>query len=869
MDRTTARNLGIGDALKRLRRPLALTRAGMAAERSLRAFWPLVSVLMAALAALMLGLHELLPVEAVWTGTVATVLGALAALGWGLWRFRWPSRAAALARLDETLPGRPVSTLLDQQAIGADDPASAALWQAHRRRMAEAARRARAPAPDLKLAAADPFALRYVAALALVVALLFGSFWQVASVRGIAPGGNGTALGGPAWEGWAEPPAYTRLPVLYLNDQAAGPLELPAGSAVTLRFYGKTGALTLAETVSGRAGEVRPAAAPMHEFEAARSGTLEIAGPGGRSWQVAVIPDQPPKAAAAGDPELDAGGETAIAYSASDDYGVAGGTLTITLDLAGAERRHGLIIDPDARDHIVVDLPLPISGSRKAFTETLIEDFAQHPWANLPVTYRFTVRDEAGQDFTAPAYNAPLVARRFFDPLAAAVAEQRRDLLWSRANAPRVARILRSLSHRPEGVFRDYGDYLRLRSILRRLEGYISEHSLPAPRQEEVAAALWDLALQMEEGDMGDALERMQRAQERLSQAMRDGASDQEIARLMQELREATQDYLRQLSRQAEAGPEQPGGGDQNTMTLSQDDLQAMMDRIQELMEQGRMAEAEQALREFQQMMENMRVTRSQGGQGGDAGREAMEGLAETLREQQGLSDQAFRDLQEQFNPGAQSGESQGNEGREGGLGRGQSHQDGGQQGTGRGSDAGRGEGGSRQNRGPDGSFQEPDAGSLADRQEALRRQLQRQQQGLPFAGGEAGDAAREALDRAGRAMDGAEDALRGGDLADAIGRQSEAMEALREGMRSLGEALAQQQQGQPNGQGQPSATARGDRMDPLGRSSRGTLDGGEVGEGQAYRRAWDLLEEIRRRAGDRERGDSERGYLQRLLDRF
>ena len=33
-------------------------------------------------------------------------------------------------------------------------------------------------------------------------------------------------------------------------------------------------------------------------------------------------------------------------------------------------------------------------------------------------------------------YLTELPARRFFDPLAAAVIEQRRDLLWSRENAP-------------------------------------------------------------------------------------------------------------------------------------------------------------------------------------------------------------------------------------------------------------------------------------------------------------------------------------------------------------------------------------------------------------------------------------------------
>lgn len=857
--------------LKRLRWPVALTRAGLVAERAMQAFWPLASVLMAALAALMLGLHQLLPDPVVWTGAITAVLAAATAVAWGAWRFRWPSREAALERLDQTLPGRPVSALLDTQAIGAEDAASIALWQAHQRRMAEAAARARAPAPDLNVASADPYALRYVAGLFLAVALLFGSIWQVASVKDLGTGGP-AALSGPAWEGWAEPPAYTRLPVLYLNDQPEGALKLPEGSRVTLRFYGEVGALTLSETVSGSAAGQPPVPEGAMAFDVTRNGGFAIEGSGGRSWQVEVIPDHPPGIAVAGQPELENDGYTSLAFSARDDYGVAGGQVRITLDLAAVERQHGLAADPDPREALVLDLPLPLSGSREEFTEKLIEDFAQHPWANMPVVFTFSAMDEAGQSAAAAGFGADLVTRRFFDPLAAAVIEQRRDLLWARSNAPRVAQILRTLSHRPDGLYRDYGDYLRLRTILRRLEGYTVQAAIPEPRQEEIAAALWDLAIQLEEGDVGDALERMQRAQERLSQAMRDGASEQEIARLMQELREATQDYLRQLSRQAEADGEMmdPGDMPDNMMTLSQDDLQAMMDRIQELMEQGRMAEAEQALREFQQMMENMRMTRSQQGQGqGNEGREAMEGLAETLREQQGLSDQAFRDLQEQFNPGARTGESQGNEGRDGGLGRGQSHQ------GGQGGDRGDGQGGEgAESRNPDGQGgngreQPGQGGSLADRQQALRQQLQQQRDGLPYLGGEAGEAAREALDRAGRAMEGAEDALRGGDNAEAIDRQSDAMEALREGMRSLGEALAQQQQpGQQNGQ-QPSATAQGERLDPLGRSNGSVNDGGKVGEGNAYRRAWDLLEDIRRRAGERQRSERERSYLQRLLDRF
>ena len=848
--------------LKPLRWPLRLTRAGLVAECLLRAFWPAASVLMAMLATVMLGLQDEFPVELVWSGAVLSVLGLGVALIWGLRHLSWPTQADALIRLDATLPGRPVSALLDAQAIGASDPASIALWQAHQRRMAAAAAQARAPAPNLRVAAADPFALRYMALLALVVGLVFGSLWRVGSLSSMTPGAA-SAMSGPTWEGWIAPPRYTGLPVLYLNDQPEGDLALPEGSRITLRFYGEIGALSLDETLSARTGEVPPATDPEQEFNVARAGRLAIEGQGGRSWDVTLAPDTPPAISVAGTPEMGSDGALSMPFAAQDDYGVVGGTVRISLDLLALEREHGLSVDPDPREDIVLDLPLPLTGSRQDFTETLIEDFDQHPWANMPVTFTFTAHDAAAQSGSAAPFGGALIARRFFDPLAASVAEQRRDLLWARHNGARVSQVLRALSHRPDEVFRDAGSYLRLRGILRRLESYVVAGMTP-PQQEEIAAALWDLAITLEEGDVGDALERMRRAQERLSQAMREGDSDQEIARLMQELREATDDYLRQLQRQAQENGEmmEPGEMPDNMMQLSQDDLQAMMDRIQELMEQGRMAEAEQALREFQQMMENMRMTQGQQGQGGgNEGRQAMEGLAETLREQQGLSDQAFRDLQEQFNGDAQRGESQGNEGRNGGQGRGQSHD-----GTG-----GSGQAGEPSGQGQGGTQQGEDAQSLADRQQALRNELERQQNGLPF-GGEEGRDARDALDRAGRAMEGAEESLRQGDLAEAIDQQSDAMEALREGMRSLGEAMAQRQQpGQNQGQGeaQPNASASG--IDPLGRSTG--IDEGRSGavpdQGSAHGRAWQLLEEIRRRSEDRSRSEEERGYLQRLFDRF
>ncbi len=776
------------------------------------------------------------------------------------------------------MPGRPIQTLLDDQAIGFSDPASAAVWRAHQTRMAERAAQAKAAPADLRVAKRDPYAFRYMAALVFGVALIFGSLARVGSVSEMAPAGDGLASG-PVWEGWAESPRYTGRPTIYLND-IDGTLELPAGSLITLRLYGEVGALTVTETVSGRTGDLTPASATEHDFTVLQAGQIAIDGPGGRVWDVALIPDAAPSVAILNDPESGPLGEMTLPFTAQDDYGVEAGEAIIALDLDLIDRRHGLAIAPEPRADLRVALPMPFSGNRRNFDEQLIEDFSQHPWANLPVSITLSVLDAAEQQAESAPMRIILPGRRFFDPLAAAIIEQRRDLLWSRENTGRNAQILRAISYRPEEVFRKETDRMRLQRIIRRMETLV-HYGMTDEQQEELSQDMWDLAITIEEGDLSGALERLRRAQERLEQAMREGASQAEIEELMQELRRATDDYMRQLAQQAqrnqqemdERGANQSPSQDQ--MQLTQDDIQRMMERIQELMEQGRMAEAEQALQELQELLENLQMQQAQNGQGGQSeGEQAMEGLAETLREQQGLSDQAFRDLQEQFNPNAQAGQSQGNEGRDGSQGQGQQHsQSPGEGGQGQGAQPG------QQGNGQDQAQQQGQGGAngaeeLADRQRALREELQRQQGNLPGAGSPEGDAARDALDRAGRAMDDAEDALRRPDLADAIDNQSQAMDALREAMRELGEMLAEQQDQQQQGQGQALVGGPRGENDPLGRPN-GTHDpetdlrGYVPGQEDLYGRARDLLDEIRRRSAENERTEDEKDYLKRLLDRF
>jgi len=852
-----------------LRRPLWLTRMGMGAEVLVRCLWPLMTVALLALAAAMMGLHEMLPLEAIWAGLGLTAAAALWALVYAARRWAWPSQADAMMRLDSSLKGRPITAVLDHQAIGGADDASAAVWRAHKRRMAERAAQAQAVPGDLRVSARDPYALRFVAVLAFGVALLFGSVWRVGTVAEMAGGGTGAVVAGPVWEGWAEPPRYTGRPTLYLNDLAEGPLDLAVGTLITLRLYGEVGALTVSEGVSGVVADVVADVAPdapaqmAFDFRVLQNGVIAVDGPDARSWDVTVLADQAPQIAILGAPDVSAMGEMRLPFSASDDYGVEAGEARILLDLASVDRRYGLTVAPDARPEITVPLPMPIAGDRAAFEENLTDDFSEHPWANLPVTVAMTALDAAEQQAQTAPVQMTLPGRRFFDPMAASVIEMRRDILWSRDNTARSAQVLRAVSHLPQDAFRSETSALRLRQMIGRLETY-ARFGFDQETQDQLARDMWDLALELEEGDLEDARERMRRAQERLNEAMRNGASDEEIAELMQELRRATDEFMQQLQREQaqQQDGEQQQGQQGESMEMTQNDLQRMMDRIQELMEQGRMAEAEQALRELQEMMENMQVTEGQPGQGGQSpGQQAMEGLAETLRDQQGLSDQAFRDLQEQFNPNGQPGQGQGQGQPQDGQGDPQQGDpqegDGGQQ---EGQRDGEGEGQSQQQ-------------NLAERQQQLRDELSRQEGRMPGQGTPEGDAARDALGRAGNAMDQAEQNLRDGALADAIDNQSQAMEALREGMRSLGEAMAQEEQGQQPGQGMQQSDRRAEARDPLGRSqgSNGATGSDEQADlnDESYGRARELLDEIRRRSGEATRPEAERDYLNRLLDRF
>ena len=844
--------------------PLRLTLAGMVAEQITFAFWPLWTILLLIIAALAFGYLSWAPVELFWATAVALPVALIWMLVRGVRNFRWPRAEDAVARLDGTLPGRPLATLSDSLAVGRQDEGSSAVWQAHLARMLVRVRQARAVPPDLNLARRDPFSMRYAALTAFLMAVLFGSIWKVAELPYPGVAQSQAASVAASWEGWIEPPTYTGRPTLYLNSMAAGSMDVPQGSRVTVRLYGAAEELALSQTVSDKPSAAEqggnatvPAEQRTYDFTIARSGTIVIDGEGGRAWDIVAMRDAPPTVELTGPMKRMATGAMSQPFRAKDDIAVVKGKAHFELDLASVDRRYGLSAAPDVQPALVFDLPMPVSGSRKDFTEILGEDASKHPWANLPVKMTLTVADATGQTTVSGPHDVILPGRRFFDPLAAAIVETRRDLLWSSgANGKRVVQILKAITYKPEGFFQNQRAYLMLRVALRRLDAAVQSGGLTSGLRDETAEVLWNTALLIEEGGLGDALERMKKAQEKLSEAIRNGASEDEIKKLMDDLRGATDDYLRMLAERGQEDPSDKFAKNQPSQSITQDQIQQMMDEIQKLMEEGKMAEAQALLEQLNQLMQNLKVTEGQGGDKSQQGKggKSMKDLRQTLRDQQDLSDDAFR--QQQGDSRGQSSNPRDHRPGQDRASPGQGEpQD--QQGDGEGS----------------GAFPKPGMG-LAERQKALRDELRRQQGALPDAQGQDADAARRSLEDAGKAMKEAEDALRDGDMPGAIDRQAEAIEKLRDGMRSLNKALSQDDNRMSGADGQAEGDPKSEMpRDPLGRTEglsgqsgteKGMLPGKDV-----YGRARDLLDEIRRRSSDQTRPIEELDYLRRLLGQY
>lgn len=811
---------------------LRLARAAGLWERVWPACWPALAALGVFL---VLGLFDILP-NLPGAVHLAVLFGLAAAIAIPLVlifrRIALPDAVAGRRRIERAsgLEHRPLQALADRPN-GPLDPQAAQLWETHLRRMEAMTRRLRIGIPRAGFATRDQWGLRALLAILLLLAGIdAGSDWRDRLARALTPDvGDRSATAAASLDTWVTPPEYTGLAPQFLRPGASETIRIPTGSKLLAQVHGGKSVPRL--EIDKDSHDFDPV--DKQNFQTAavlKSGSQLVVKQSGAtlgSWPIEIIPDNPPTIDFAKAPEGTVHAALRIDYRAGDDYGVEAAKAVI--------RREG------GKPDEMIELELPLPGLHlKEAQATSYHDLSPHPWAGLPVEIRLVATDALGQTGESEPMRMKLPERKFEHPVARAIIDQRKELATDPSSRLAIADTLGDLRERPQLYGDDTVAFLGMRLAEERLRLNEDPKSIA-----EVQQLLWDTALRIEDGSMSLAEREMRRLQQRLQDALAKNAPDAEIERLMKELQQALDRYLQALAEQMARNPEKFQQPIDPSKVISSRDLQRMLDMARDLARNGAREQARELLSQLQNMLENLRLARPgqmQQQPGSSQAQQMMRDMHELMQRQQKLLDRSFQ---------AQQQGQQGQPGQQGRMGqRGQQ---------------------------PGGDQQDPNnqMGDAAGQQEGLRHMLGDVMRRL---GDQFGDIP-EPLGRAERAMRDATEALQRRQPGQAIGPQTEALDQLQQATRDFAQQMQQRMQGQwgmPNND-EIGATDRnpGDRVerDPLGRpvSNNGTYDQGDVKipDQNTLQKAREILDELRRRAGERSRPAIELDYIDRLLKRF
>src|SRR5262249_39813422 len=302
----------------------------------------------------------------------------------------------------------------------------------------------------------------------------------------------------------------------------------------------------------------------------------------------------------------------------------------------------------------------------------------------------------------------------------------------------------------------------------------------------DVVGRLWQMAVNIEDGNIAEAEQALRAAQDALRDALERGATDEELKKLMEQLRTALDRFMQALAEELRRNPQMARPLDQNQRSMRMQDLRSMMDKLERQARSGNKEAARRLLEELQQLLENLQIARPGSGMDNDDGDDmmsALDDLADMIRKQQQLRDRTFQQGQDQRRQRGQGQES------------------------------------------------DPNAyGQLRENQQGLKDQLNKLMEELRKRGFQQpgqqgqGNGEMESFGRAGEAMGDAEGSLGEGNADGAVDSQGRALEALKKGAQGLAQSM-QQQFGQGPGPGQPGrmGPARANQdTDPLGRPLRG-----------------------------------------------
>ncbi|WP_416797128.1 TIGR02302 family protein [Ciceribacter azotifigens] len=842
---------------RRVRAKRAVARLVLFIERLVPLFLPVLGFAALFVSFAWLGLYRIFPDWLRLATVFILTFGFLASL-LPFAKLRWPRADEADRLLEERnhLPHQPVTAQDDVPAF--ETAFARALWSEHQRRMAETIASLDAGTPRPDIARHDRFALRTIPALLLVTAFAYsGSNGAGTIADAFRWSTSGAAAPDLRVDAWITPPAYTGRAPVFLTRRESGEdggtppaVSVPQHSRMTIRVSGGSGeeqvsfqpvkaveavplgAAKTANPAGEPASEAVQATGQTYEAELTESGVLAV-GPG--RWTIDVTPDQPPQIAFDGTPRRSVNGALEIAFKGHDDYGLVEAHAEIEPTAAKPDATP-LYPAPEYK----LDLPRRSPRDPKG---TSSRNLTEHPLAGQKVKITLVARDGAGQAGRSAPFEMTLPSREFAQPLAAAVAEERQVFALDTRDLPKAIALNEALAIRADETIPNLTHFLLIQSAQARMKLARTTEDLKG-----TADYLWEIALGIDDGNLSLAERKLREAQQALQDALERNAPDDEIKKLMDELRAAMQDFMKAMAeRQPNAGSENRQQSAQNV--LRQRDLENMLNQIENLARSGNRDAARDMLSQLQRMMNNLQTARPQQGnqQQNSQVQQQIDKLGELMQEQQKLMEETFK-LDQALKDRMQRGDP--SDGEDGELTEEPGQQPGGQPSP------------------TDNMTAEQLREALKNlraQQDALGRKLGDLQKGLSDLGVKPG----EGFAQAEREMRGAGEALGQGQGERAVEGQGKALEALRQGARDMMGQMMQAMRNQGQGQG----TQQGDQTgrDPLGRPR--PTDGPEFGDDVKVpdeidvQRAREILEAIRDKLGNNLSPELERRYLERLLD--
>ena len=523
----------------------------------------------------------------------------------GLWLVTPPLLKIAIA-----LDDRPVDT----------DTLSLGLWVAYRAQLERAAAELKPPVLHFSLARKDPYALRFLVLLLLVATCFIAGPEKELRLRAVFDAGFRPVETVMARiDGWITPPAYTRRPPVMLFNGTFTPgtrvFSVPVGAVIHIQ-----GVDLEIKTNSGlERGEVKN---NDHIFTLKDNADLDLnttKGSGHLSFH--VIADQPPVIRLLQVEKMPKG-KLRLTYKTEDDYGVVAAQMLV---LAGSGR-----VDPQPLvPPPIRTLSLPSSqGIGDAQTSI---DLTDHPWAGADVQLVLSAQDAAGHETRSAPLNLTLPEPALTNPLARAVMEQRLRLVLTPDSGRTAVQVaLEAFLVAPDVFPIAIAPYLGLR------EASLMLHKARQPDALlQIVEILYDVALDLENKDLSAAGQALKAAEKTLREALKRHAPPDEIAALLQNLRDA----LAQLLREQAQNSGNKGAPSASARVLTPEDLKDMLDRLQDMAQSGNQAEVEALLDQLDELAQAQPQTDAQSPLD-----QAQDRLDRLVQDQQNLRDKTYRE---------------------------------------------------------------------------------------------------------------------------------------------------------------------------------------------------------------------------------